>query len=308
MSTSTTSPSAWFITGCSPGGLGHHLALQLLSLDPPVPVIVSSRNPSNLDDLVKKGAQAIQWDVSDDEDVLGKKAREIDAMVDGGVAVVVNNAGLARYASAEESDFSDFRLQFETNFFGLVKTTRAFLPLFRSRKTGTCVNISSVAGFSGGAGYSAYAAAKYAVEGFSESLAKEVAHLGIRVLVVNPGFFRTNFLASETSHAVGPIEDYLPITRPLEEFFTAYAGKQPGDPALGGQAIIDVVLARGHAKGIEWTSGQEAAERLLLGPDAVALMQGAVERRSKEVEKWKVISEGTDLEEVKEEKRKQAAK
>ncbi|GAA5901979.1 hypothetical protein JCM6882_000157 [Rhodosporidiobolus microsporus] len=301
---STLTPSAWFITGCSPGGFGHYLALELLANS--IPVIVSARDPSKLSGLVEKGAKAVQFDVNDDEDILAQKAKEVDALVEGGVEVLVNNAGFGVWGSAEEQDFSTFRSIFETNVFGLVKTTRAFLPLLRTRRTGTIVNLSSIAGLEGGAGYSAYAAAKHAVEGFSDSLAKEVAHLGLRVQIVNPGYFRTNFLSPTSTTAIGPLADYLPVTQPLEAGLTAYANNQPGDPVLGARAMVDAVLGRGAAEGIEWIGGGEGAERLILGPDAVQVMEGKVKKAKGDLERWRGISEGTDLEEVKEEKRRAA--
>ncbi|GAA6040610.1 hypothetical protein JCM8097_008067 [Rhodosporidiobolus ruineniae] len=272
------SPSAWFITGCF-SGFGATLAEELLVRN--VPVVVSARKLDSLQPLFDKGAKGVQWDVDNDEVTLKQKADEVDELVEGGIAVVVNNAGFAAFGSAEEQDYDAFRSILETNFFGLVKTTRAFLPLLRSRNTGTIVNISSIAGIAGGASYSAYSAAKHAVDGFTLSLAQEVSHLNIRTLLVNPGYFRTNFLSSSAPQVVGPISAYKPITQPVQDALGAYAGQQPGDPILGARAIVDTVLGSGPAAGKEWTG------RLLLGPDAVEVMEGIISAEKRGLEVWR---------------------
>jgi NAD(P)-dependent dehydrogenase (short-subunit alcohol dehydrogenase family) len=166
--------------------------------------------------------------------------------------------------------FSAFGLTSRPTPVGLLNTTRAFLPLFRSHKSRTIVNLSSIAGLRGGEAMGLYSATKFAVEGASlfrilpppsghisllrnpgitESLALEVAHLNLRALVVSPGYFRTNFLASGQPHAAGPIEDYKPVTIPFQASLEAYNGKQPGDAKKGVNLIIDVVLGEGQAKG-----------------------------------------------------------
>ncbi|ORY75926.1 hypothetical protein BCR35DRAFT_280557 [Leucosporidium creatinivorum] len=291
MSSSSASPSTstWFITGCS-GGFGRELVLALLSRNQRV--VATARKLDSIKDLEKKGAVLAQWDVTDELEVLQKKAKEIDELV-GGVGVVVNNAGFLVAGTFEETSPADDHRQFDTNVFGFLNTTRAFLPLFRSRNSGTFVNISSIAGVQGYGASGLYCSSKFAIEGITESLAAEVSHLGIRCTIVEPGYFRTNFLgAGGPPKVVGSIADYHAVTEPMEAALNAYNGKQPGDPSKGSHLIIDAVLGEG------WGKGKELPLRLPLGPDAVATLEAKARENLKILEEWREASASTNHEDV----------
>ena len=183
------SKPVWFITGCSTG-FGRELSLILLKRG--YRVVATARDKSKVEDIVAgnpKNGLALALDVD--------KQGQIDAAVKaaearfGRIDVLVNNAGYGYLAAVEEGDDADIRAMFETNFFGLAAVTRAVLPIMRAQKSGAIVNISSVGGFIGFPGSGYYAATKFAVEGLSESLSKEVGPLGIKVIIVEPGPFRT---------------------------------------------------------------------------------------------------------------------
>ena len=185
------SKPVWFITGCSTG-FGRELSVILLKRG--YRVVATARDKAKVEDIVAgnpKNGLALALDVD--------KQGQIDAAVKaaearfGRIDVLVNNAGYGYLAAVEEGDDADIRAMFETNFFGLAAMTRAVLPIMRAQKSGAIVNISSVGGFIGFPGSGYYAATKFAVEGLSESLSKEVGPLGIKVIIVEPGPFRTDW-------------------------------------------------------------------------------------------------------------------
>ena len=153
----------------------------------------------------------------------------------GRIDVLVNNAGYGYLAAVEEGEDADIRAMFETNFFGLAAMTRAVLPVMRAQKSGAIVNISSMGGFIGFPGSGYYAATKFAVEGLSESLAKEVAPFGIKVLIVEPGPFRTDWAGRSLKTPKRPIEAYAETAIARRRQIQGYSGNQPGDPVRGGR-------------------------------------------------------------------------
>ena len=196
----------WFITGCSTG-FGRELAKILLARGDRV--AATARDKAKVADLIEGHAQtalALTLDV--------EKQREIEAAVEaarktfGRIDVLVNNAGYGYLAAVEEGDDADIRAMFDTNVFGLAAMTRAVLPIMRAQKSGAIVNISSMGGFIGFPGSGYYAATKFAVEGLSESLSKEVAPFGIKVLIVEPGPFRTDWAGRSIKIPKRPIEAY----------------------------------------------------------------------------------------------------
>jgi NAD(P)-dependent dehydrogenase (short-subunit alcohol dehydrogenase family) len=204
----------------------------------------------------------------------------------GGVDVVVNNAGYGLAGAAEELSDDEIRHQMETNFFGLVTVTQAALPFMRAQGAGHFINISSLAGFSGVPGMSIYSASKFSVEGFSEGLAAEAAHLGIRVTVVEPGQFRTNWSSpSAIIKAKRVIEDYRPTAGQVREGVTAVDGVQPGDPVRAAQAIIRVV------------ESPDPPMHLPLGADAVEYLRNKLNTWSDELAAWESVSLSTAFEE-----------
>src|SRR3954464_5257982 len=245
----------WLITGSS---RGFGLELTRAVLESGDRVLATARRPEQLTDLLAgfgDRGRAAALDVTDPVAARAAVQAAVDAF--GVLDVVVNNAGYANSAAIEEMDEDDFRAQIEANFFGVVNVTRAALPVLRGQRSGTFVQFSSVGGRVGGTpGLGAYQAAKFAVEGFSEVLANEVAPLGVRVIIVEPGAFRTDWQgASMERHAVGA--DYAETVGAIHAMRDATDGVQPGDPARGAEIIVRVV------------GDDDPPRRLLLGSDAV---------------------------------------
>ncbi|AHK32296.1 putative oxidoreductase [Rhodococcus opacus PD630] len=195
----------------------------------------------------------------------------------------MNNAGYANSVPIEEMDEQDFRQQIEANFFGVVNVTRAALPILREQRSGCVVQFSSVGGRVGGTpGLSAYQAAKFAVEGFSEVLAAEVKPFGVTVLIVEPGAFRTDWRGSSMKRSsVGP--DYEATVGAMNRHREATDGTQPGDPARAARIIVDVVAA------------EDAPLRLLLGAGAVEMTEKSSRERAAEARRWADVSRSADF-------------
>jgi short-subunit dehydrogenase len=194
----------------------------------------------------------------------------------------VNNAGYGIAGGIEEAEEKEFLRVFETNVFGLMRVTRALLPQFRKQRSGHIVNLSSMAGLVGSAGWGYYNASKFAVEGFSEALAQEMAPLGVKVTIVEPGPFRTDFLGRSGVLAKREIADYKETVGKTREYFYDQPGKQRGDPMKAVKAMMDVVesanpplhlllgaLAYNRFKGKldKWREEMAAYERVTLGAD-----------------------------------------
>ncbi|WP_227982519.1 oxidoreductase [Nocardia spumae] len=271
----------WLITGAS-RGLGRHLTEAALAAGDRV--AAGARHPEQLDELLRRYRSRllpVRLDVTDP--AAAEAAVAAVTQTFGSLDVVVNNAGYADSAPIEETAIDDFRAQIETNLFGVVNVTRAALPALRTQRSGTFVQISSIGGRVGGSpGLGAYQTAKFAVEGFSEVLANEVAPFGIRVVIVEPGAFRTDWQgASMTIHPVGP--DYEATVGEIHRFRRDNNGSQPGDPARAARIITEVVQAA------------EPPRRLLLGSDALAAARAAGRARAEETEKWAAVSVAADF-------------
>ena len=196
----------WFIIGCSTG-FGRELSVILLERG--YRVVVTARDKAKVDDIVEahdKNGLALKLDV-DKQDQIDAVVKAAEARF-GRIDVLVNNAGYGYLAAVEEGDDSDVRAMFDTNFFGLAAMTRAVLPLMRAQKSGAIVNISSIGGFIGFPGSGYYAATKFAVEGLSEALSKEVAPFGIKVIIVEPGPFRTDWAGRSLKTPKKPVDAY----------------------------------------------------------------------------------------------------
>jgi NAD(P)-dependent dehydrogenase (short-subunit alcohol dehydrogenase family) len=229
-------------------------------------VVATGRNPEKVtaavgehDDLL-----AVKLDVTDPADGESAVAAAVDRF--GRIDVLVNNAGNFNAGFFEELSHEEFRAQIETTFFGPVNVTRAALPVMRAQRSGLVITISSTAGLEGGEFTSAYAASKFGVEGWMESLAPEVAPFGIRTMLVEPGFLRTELLTPEsTKYAASSIEDYAERTEQTVTAWKSMNGQQGGDPAKLADALVQL-------------AGQEEPPlRFAAGADAVA----AFERRAK---------------------------
>jgi NAD(P)-dependent dehydrogenase (short-subunit alcohol dehydrogenase family) len=234
----------WLITGCS-SGFGREIAATALAHGDRV--VATARNPADIEDIAKGHdagqALALRLDVTDATQATAAVAAAADAY--GGVDVLVNNAGVSYFAGVEESDENDVRRLFEINFFGLTRVTNAVLPLMRRQRAGTIVNMASIAGLNGFASVGYYSASKFAVEGISEALAQEVSPFGIRVLLVEPSGFRTDWARSATD-VRHPISDYdaTPLRRQVEQARTSRA-PQAGNPKKAAEAIFRDVAQGG---------------------------------------------------------------
>ncbi|MFF8910823.1 oxidoreductase [Streptomyces olivaceoviridis] len=273
--------STWLITGAS-RGFGRALAEAVLATGDRL--VATARRPEQLADLVSRygdQVRAVALDVTDTVAAQDAVRTAVDAF--GGLDVVVNNAGYANSAPIEEMAEDDFRAQFEANFFGVVNVTRAALPVLRAQRSGTFVQFSSLGGRVGGTpGMGAYQSAKFAVEGFSEVLAGEVAPFGVKVVIVEPGAFRTDWQGSSMElHAVGP--DYEETVGAMNKYRAENSGNQPGDPVRAAKVLIDVVR------------DDDPPRRLLLGAQAVTMALEAGEARATETRKWAAASRAADF-------------
>ncbi|MDT7745974.1 MAG: hypothetical protein QOE59_5052 [Actinomycetota bacterium] len=228
----------WFITGTS-SGFGREIARAALAAGDRV--VATARRTDGLADLVEQApdrVRAVAVDVTDPAAV--RAAVDIAVAEFGRIDVLVNNAGYGSRGALEELSDEQVRAQFDVNVFGVLDVLRAVLPVMRAQRSGHVVQMSSVGGVIATLGGAAYAATKFALEGLSEGLAVEVAPLGIRVTLVEPGPFRTDFAGRSAAHGE-PVEDYALILDPAREWFLAQDGQQPGDPARAAQAIVDLV-------------------------------------------------------------------
>lgn len=270
----------WLITGAS-RGLGRAFAEEALKAGHRV--MATARNSDHLVDLAREFGERVRTvplDVTNEEQA--KYAVDAAIKTFGGLDVLVNNAGYGNVSSVEDTSLADFRAQIETNLFGAIIMTKAVLPYFRERRAGHFIQISSIGGRVGPAGRAPYAAAKFGVEGFSESLSNEVGPLGIKVTIVEPGGFRTDFAGSSTELREGRPE-YDATVGATVRFQRDYDGKQPGDPIKAAGALLHIA------------SLSEPPLRLLLGTDAYS----AAEKHTREIlaadRDWKDLSISTDF-------------
>jgi NAD(P)-dependent dehydrogenase (short-subunit alcohol dehydrogenase family) len=273
--------NTWLITGAS-RGFGRALAEAVLESGDRL--VATARRPEQLADLAERYGEQVRTvalDVTDTAAAENAVRAAVEAF--GRLDVVVNNAGYANSAPIEEMTEEDFRGQFEANFFGVVNVTRAALPVLREQRSGTFLQFSSLGGRVGGtAGMGAYQSAKFAVEGFSEVLASEVAPFGITVVIVEPGAFRTDWQGSSMElHAVGA--DYEQTVGAMNTYRAQNNGTQPGDPVRAAKVLVDVVNA------------DDPPRRLLLGAQAVTMALEAGEARAVETRKWAEASGAADF-------------
>ena len=282
----TTSNSAsqhrqtWFITGAA-SGFGHAFAEHALALGHNV--VATARDAGRLADLVALAPDRVLATPLD-VDAAGAAEAAVEAAVArfGRIDVLVNNAGYGVVGALEETSDADLRALMNTNFFGAMAVTRAALPVLRAQKSGAIVNISSLGGQLSFAGFSAYSASKFALEGASEALAQEVAPFGIKVLIVEPGQFRTQLAGSGMRH-MPVIEAYQPVVGATREFAHSMHNTQAGDPRKAAVAIAKALEA-GHTP-----------LRLQLGGDSVDAVRAHAQALLKDIEAWEALSRSTDF-------------
>ena len=244
----------WLVTGAG-RGLGVDIVKAALTAGHAV--VATGRNPEKVGAAIGEHDEllAVKLDVTDPADGEAAVAAAVDRF--GRIDVLVNNAGNFYAGFFEEITPDDFRAQVETNLFGPLTVTRAVLPVMRAQRDGLVVTITSTAGLIGQEFCSAYAASKFALEGFMESLAPEVAPFGIRTMAVEPGFFRTDLLTPEsTSYAESSIDDYTERTKQTVEAWNGMNGRQGGDPAKLATALIQ--LATSEEPPVRWVAGADA--------------------------------------------------
>jgi len=268
----------WLITGCSTG-IGRALAERLIAKGERV--FATARNPEQLRDLVvgHDNAHALKLDVDVAADIKAAVAAVERA---GRLDVLVNNAGYGYLTAIEEADEQGYRAQFETNMFGLIAMTKAVLPAMRERGSGHIINVASVGGFIGNPGSGFYAATKFGVVGFSESLSKEVGPLGVKVTVIEPGPFRTDWAGRSLQTSAHPIAAYEQTVHARLKQLVAVNGRQVGDPKRAAEAIITVV------------DSAEPPLNLVLGAPGLKLAREKLKALAAEFDKWEALTLSAD--------------
>jgi NAD(P)-dependent dehydrogenase (short-subunit alcohol dehydrogenase family) len=244
-------------------------------------VVATARDPRSLEDLVARAPErvlAVRLDVTKAEEIRGAVSAAVERF--GGIDVLVNNAGYTVVGAVEETSDEELRAAFEPLFFGAVAVTRAVLPQMRERRSGTIVQVTSVAGLVTYAGVGAYSAAKHALEGLSESLAKEVEPHGVRVLIVEPGMFRTKLLGP-SFRRMPEMEAYAATVGAMRAYANQSDGQQPGDPAKAAKAIVDAVAT------------STSTLRLPLGPDAPGAIREKLAQVKAEVDRMEQLALST---------------
>ncbi|WP_158669540.1 SDR family NAD(P)-dependent oxidoreductase [Bradyrhizobium guangdongense] len=270
---------AWFISGSS-RGLGRAIVEAALTAGDRV--LASARDPKPLEPLLERFGERLRLatlDVTDE--AAAQAAVGLAVQTFGGIDVVVNNAGYGDLGSVEDTSLETFRHQIEVNLIGTVIVTKAAIPVLRRQHRGHIVQVSSVGGRIGAPARAAYSAAKWGIEGFSESLAREMALIGVSVTIVEPGGFRTGF--AQAAHAAGEGRpEYDAVVGAAVRMQRDYDGRQPGDPAKAAAVVLKLV------------DMDRPPLRIALGSDAVNAIAAADRLRLEELERWRALSVSTD--------------
>ncbi|PZR26840.1 MAG: short-chain dehydrogenase/reductase [Citrobacter freundii] len=270
----------WFITGCSTG-FGREISKLVLELGHKA--VVTARNPNDVQDIVSQfpgAAIALKLDVTKPAEVKAAVQQAVQKF--GRIDVLVNNAGIGYFGAIEESEDEEVRRMFEINFFGLAQVTKEVLPVMRKQRSGHIVNISSVGGLVAFPAVGFYNATKFAVTGYSEALAKETAHLGIKVTVVAPSGFRTDWAGRSAKNSQVVIEDYAATAHVNKDTIRGYSGNQPGDPVRAAKAIVKAV------------ESENPPLRLLLGAGALKGARNKLAELQKDYDTWEETTLNAD--------------
>jgi NAD(P)-dependent dehydrogenase (short-subunit alcohol dehydrogenase family) len=270
----------WFITGCSTG-FGRALANEVLAQG--YNAVVTARNTADIADIASRypnTALVLSLDVTSTTAIKNAVTRAIEHF--GQIDVLVNNAGIGYFAAVEESEDAEVRKMFEINVFGLANVTKEVLPYMRQRRSGHILNIASIGGLRSFPGVGFYNATKYAVDGLSEALYKEVAPLGIKVTIVAPSGFRTDWAGRSANNSSIQIADYATTAHKNITDIRGYRGKQPGDPVKAAKAMIQIV------------ESENPPLRLLLGAAALRGAKAKLAELQHDFETWATVTEGAD--------------
>lgn len=271
----------WLLTGCS-SGFGKQLAAAVAQRGDKL--VATARQTDRLQDLAERYPDNVRLAALDvTREGSAAAAVRLAEEAFGGLDVLVNNAGFGFVGAVEEGTPEEYRPMFETNVFGLIETTRAALPLLRRRPGGRVVNLSSGAGIAGAAGYGYYNATKFAVEGLSEALAQELAPLSLKVIIVEPGPFRTEFLGRSIKTARQEIAAYAETAGKLRQYRDSNNGQQAGDPEKAVAVILQAVDA------------QDPPLHLPLGPVAYAIAEKKLASFQKDIDAWRAVAIATDF-------------
>lgn len=271
----------WIITGCS-SGFGRAIALE--ALEQGHNVALTARSLSAIEDVeaqYPEQAACYQLDVTD-SDRIRYVVNQANKRF-GGIDVVVNNAGYGLLAALEETTEAQLRNVFETIVYGTVEMTRAVMPIFREQKGGRVINMSAKAGYDNYPGFAAYGGAKYAVEGISEALAKEAAPFGVKVTLVEPGPFRTEFIGKSMQHGALPNEAYKGTVGKFGTLLNSIGGKQKGDPKKAAALIVKIAQV------------ENPPLRLPLGAYALNAWRQKMKSMEAEFTAWEAESKATDF-------------
>ncbi len=272
----------WLVTGADKG-LGYGIAETALARGDNVIVTVLAPDGGNpLADAYPDRCRSFHLNAADHARVPAVVAQAEAAF--GGIDVLVNNAGYGLASTAEETPAEKYRPLFDVNFFGVTEMARAVLPGMRARRRGHVINISSMVGFTAAPGFAFYSAVKFAVEGYSEALAKEVAPFDIKVTIVEPGGFRSDFAGPSLDTSFSQIEDYAELGAAVRNYSATRHRKQPNDPALIGPALCRIVDA------------EEPPLRLPLGTDALGYLRADIAGVLAELDRWEAVSASTTRE------------
>jgi len=276
----------WFITGAS-RGFGFEIAKAVLADGDKVVATVRNK-PEQLATALGNNPHLllVLLDVTNEAQAKQAAAGAFEKF--GRIDVLVNNAGHGLLSAVEEASDNEVRANYESNVFGLLNVTRSILPYMRRQRSGHVINLSSVGGLKGYTGWGLYGSTKFAVEGITESMAIELAPLGIKATTVEPGFFRTDFLDSSSLTRTGNvIEDYDGTVGAMRRFATDANKKQPGDPKKLAQAFLKLAAA------------ENPPVHLLLGKDTLAAYREKQAVMAKEITEWEAVTTGTDHDDVK---------
>lgn len=271
--------ATWFITGCSTG-IGRATAEAAAAAGHTV--VATARRPETLDELAQRYPTSVitlALDVTDDASVATATETALDRV--GHVDVLVNNAGIGYFATIEESDPRDQRAVMEANFWGATRVTAALLPSMRAERSGHIFTVSSIAGVRGSAGLGYYCASKFAVSGWMEALAAEVAHLGIRVTLVEPGPVRSQWIPSGGKKEE-ILPDYEPVMRPFWDRIHSLPGNQPGSPVALAEALVTLAGAA------------EPPLHFIAGSHALTQTRNKIERLTADVDAWEHLTRSVD--------------